>query len=191
MKKNNNQYILLLLCVLLIFILIIKNKKEHFQLSYEEEKDKWQKNSQEKFDRQEEELNTFITNENINITTELKMILDLNYNDIINDDTINIFKDTLRVLDENREQIHFIYKLAEKEEDEQLHIYFASIIILYDQTKNNNNILISKKIFNNQPSQILPNVNLIPEDDEKYEELNKKFEKKIGPLPDPKECVIS
>ena len=191
MKKNNNNYILLLLCVLLIFILIIQNRKESFQISYEEEKDKWEKQSQEKFDRQKEELNTFITNEKINKTTELTSVLNLNYNDTIDDNMIRKFKDSLRVLNENREQIHFIYKLAEKNENEELTIYFASIIILYDQEKNNNNKLITKKLFKSKPTQILPNVNLIPEGDEKYEELNKKFEKKIGPLPNPKECVIS
>jgi len=188
MKKNNNKYILLLLCVLLIFILIIQNRKESFQVSYEKEKDKWETRNQEKFNRQEKELKSFIDENDITLTEPLNMILDLKYEQNLTNTDLNKLKENLRIFNVNREKIHLIYKLNENNDNKQLHISFASIIISFEKNKI---VLISKSLFIRSPTQLIPNVNFMPDGDEKYKELNKKFETKIGPMPNPKECVIS
>ena len=63
-------------------------------------------------------------------------------------------------------------------------LLLLSILLIFIIVKNKN----KDEKFTTR--MIIPNIEIIPKNDENYMEMEKKFEKKIGKFPDPSECVI-
>jgi len=189
--KNKNQYILLLLCVLLIFILIQKNR-EYFK----NEKDKeFEAELKKTFDEDKAELDDFLEKyqEKIKSNSYLKKIdTNVTYDQIINNEQLEEYKKNIEIKKQDKLKIYFTHKLFEEEGGDKVddfNIYYLLLVIEIDSI-NQNHKLISFKLLTENPVEIIPTINLVPDTD-KFKKMENKFEDKIGSMPDPSGCVIS
>lgn len=199
--KNNNQYILLLLCVLLIFILIQKNR-EYFENQTKEQEELEKKRLEEieklknQFDKDKEVLIKFIQDKNKEIiedeSSEKKQIREeltnYDYYDIINNNLLEKYKQNLEIKNNNVE-IYLAHKLYEEGNEINLKIHNILLVIELD-SNNKEHRIISVKKYSEEFNHIIPYFKLVPNGD-KFKIMEKKFDDKIGSMPDPNECVIS
>lgn len=208
MKDKNNQYILLLLCILLIFVLLIKNKEGFIDSSDDEKEMKeWLENDKQKYEKERKELFDFVKKEGISFkgslantrdidsdkVDKLGLIKSFNYNDKVSNEKLNQLKRDLRINSQSSQHIHFTYKLKEDQDGDygDYTIYYASLLISIDPENNSNHRVASQKLIINKPAKVLPNVNLVPDNDKEYKKFENEFDRRIGPFPDSSECVIS
>ena len=189
--NNNHSYILLLLCVLLIFILIQKNR-EYFENEKDEE---FEKELKQTFDEDKAELDAFLEKyqEKLKSNSYLKKIdTNVTYDQVINNEQLEEYKKNIEIKKQDKLKIYFTHKLFEEEggnDVDDFKIYYLLLVIELD-SDNQNHRLISFKLLTENPVEIFPNFNLVPDTD-KFKQMENTFEDKIGSMPNPTECVIS
>ena len=113
------------------------------------------------------------------------------FNHTINNEQLEEYKKNIEFKNDNL-KIYFTHKLFEADEKDDVKdfkIYYLLLIIKLDHD-NQNHKLISYKLLTENPSEIFPIFNLVP-DTEKFKKMENRFEEKIGSMPEPSECVIS
>ena len=198
--KNNNQYILLLLCVLLIFILIQKNR-EYFENSTKEQlkKEQLEKELKQIFNEDKEDLIAFINSEDTykkiveDESDEKKTIREtitkFDHDKIIDNNLLEKYKKQLEIKKQDKLKIYFIHKLYEEGDKVNLKIQNILLVIELDINKKAHKVISVQK-YTDIVNNIIPHLNLVPDSD-KFKIMKKKFDDKIGSMPDPSECVIS